>query len=494
MPRQSNENNELNGPPAEFSAPSDELDISVWSRAIIQQWWLVLACAAVAVIASFIVVRGLVAQEWVAEASIIGVENAATLQASVLRSDTAMGKLAGLGVTPSADLSAAVLRSFSLQAGVVEECELVQEWGCRTRAQAVRRLGQATTVSTDRPNLVRIAVKLSGRPKGLLGSRPADTEVRELAARIANAHVSVLKTQLGQLRISGAKRQREFLQAKLGEAERELTKSAERLAAWRREHQNFALDKAAELAMGQLSDLERSRAQALVERDAAANELKALERQLAQQPATETGATSWTLNPQIGQLESQLSDLEGQLVVATEAQHKTDDHPDVQKLHISIRDTQARLQKAYQDSMIQSGRSEQPSPVGTMLAQQAAMLRATRVASASRAMTLDALIRTGRQQMGSLSTEALEYSQLQLYAQVAQDRYETLVPALDQARLNEEAEEPGFNELDAAQPPDMPDGPSTKRSVMTGFVLGLLVGAIWAVRRRPGPTRPAQGS
>jgi len=96
--------------------------------------------------------------------------------------------------------------------------------------------------------------------------------------------------------------------------------------------------------------------------------------------------------------------------------------------------------------------------------------------------------------MGSLSTDALEYSQLQLYAQVAQDRYETLVPALDQARLNEEAEEPGFNELDAAQPPDMPDGPSTKRSVMTGFVLGLLVGAIWAVRRRPGPTRPAQGS
>ena len=489
MPRQSNENNELNGPPAEISAPSDELDISIWVRAILAQWWLVVACAVAAMLISFVIVRGFVAQEWVAEATIVGVENAATLQASSLRSNAVMGQLAGLGVTPAADLSAAVLRSVKLQSAVVADCGLVQQWHCRTNAQAVRILGQVATVDTDRPNLVRVQVKLSGRPKGLLGTRPDDTEVRNLTALIANQHIKVLGIQLGQLRISGAKRQRQFLEGKLAEAERELTKSAERLAAWRRVHQNFELDKAGELAMTQLSDMEKSRAEALVERDAAANELKALEGQLAQLPAAEAGSTSWTLNPQIEKLESQLSDLERQLVLAVEGAHKTEEHPDVRQMRIGIRDTRARLEAAYKDSLIQSGRTEQPNPVGAMLAQQVAMTRATRVASATRASALEGLIRTGREQMASLSTDALEYSQLQLYAQVAQDRYEALVPMLDQARLNEEAEEPGFNVLDEALPPDQPEGPSTKRSVMTGFVLGVLAGMLWAVRRRPGPNK-----
>ena len=129
-----------------------------------------------------------------------------------------LGGLAGdmLGVKSSSDLLVGILTSNTLEDRVIGRFDLKKVYGLKYQEDVRTRLMDNTGISVDRKN-------------GILSITVTDRKP-DRAAAIANSFVDELNTLSAQLSTSAARREREFLEERLGQVSQDLEQAEKKLS------------------------------------------------------------------------------------------------------------------------------------------------------------------------------------------------------------------------------------------------------------------------
>lgn len=191
-----------------------------------------------------------------------------------------MARMAGLpGMATPSDLFARILKSRKVMEGVIEECNLMQEYKAGTIEEALRKLGGATALELSPEALISISV---------------DANAPVLAADIANSYVDELDKFNREVNMTRGKKNRIFIEKRLEKVEQDLKAAEESLRVFQQIHKTVSLDDEVSAAIQAASTLKA--------------EIIAKEVQLGvlKEYATEE-------NPQVKDLKSEISQLKRQL-------------------------------------------------------------------------------------------------------------------------------------------------------------------------------------
>ena len=126
-----------------------------------------------------------------------------------------LGGLAGnvLGLKSSGDLFIGILRSWTVEDDLINKFHLQKLYGCTSVAATRQKLAENTSISEDRKS-------------GIITITVTDHDPKQ-AAWMAQEYVAELNAVVSQLSTSSARREREFLQGRLAQVEKDL-ESAEK--------------------------------------------------------------------------------------------------------------------------------------------------------------------------------------------------------------------------------------------------------------------------
>jgi len=383
---------------------------------------------------------------------------------------------------PEAELCGYILQTRAARWAVVDDCNLQQALKASSAAAASRRLERWTKIKLKRPNIARVEVVLPGRPRAVeLVAKGAREQTAELAMRIVNSYISALDERLSQLQLTAAKRKRVFLHEQKQQVEADLTVAENELQQWEAGHEAVEVDSTGKLVLQRLMGLEERREQARVELGAAQEHARGLHDKLKEQPEVEAASVVHRANPLVDQIREKLVSLESELAVATEAEGKSAQHPEVRELQRELQAAQQALAQEQQRAMAKASTTEVPNPVVRKLREELVLEEASIIGTEARIEGLGEAVRRTEQQMANLSEEALEYSRLTRKVKIKQVIFETLSTEYEQALIQEQGAEPVFRVIDEAVAPEYPAGPNVMSDMGLAGAIGVLVGWVWIV-------------
>lgn len=436
-------------------------------------------------------------REWTSTTTIVlGNQTSAASNLSAMLSGMAGVSLASEG--PSTDMYEVLLRSRETRRQVVEACGLQQVFGKSRLEDAIESLGTAARVDTQPPSTVLLSVSLSGTPRGLQPPEDSDRAIRELTVTCINKYLEILQKQLDTLRISSSKSQRVFLESQIPQARSKLYAAQQALADWQAREGLPAPTKLGDTLADELAEVQKNLTAAEIEARGQGQAAAQAQRLLREQSEMVPGTRTETRNPQIEALSENLADLEKRLAEERVFNHKTDEHPDVRQLLVQKEEVLAQLAAAYQQSLQPASASETRNTAFDALRTQLLSAQVAQAAADSRAQGLRSVLAQGRARVNALVGAGTEYARLYQNVQLAGAVYETVVKQHEAARLSEKAEEPIFFVIDPPTVPHKKSAPSTSVSLVTGLLLGFLLGLGLAYRRElrlaaAAPAAPVQG-
>ncbi|MBV8155477.1 MAG: polysaccharide biosynthesis tyrosine autokinase, partial [Candidatus Eremiobacteraeota bacterium] len=202
-------------------------------------------------------------------------------------------------------------------------------------------------------------------------------------------------------------------------------------------------------------------------------ELASANAQLHSTPATVTGGQTVAQNPVLGQLQSQLSQIDVQLQTAL--QQYTEKHPTV----IALRNQEDQIKReiAQQQATVVANTNTIPNPVYEQIQQQAETY-STQIASDTAQL---AALKLQQQQMNpqlaSLPAQTATLANLQRQAKSAEDVYTALQQKFNNAQI---ARDTALSDVTITQPAD-PHFADVKPHLITNLLLGIALGAVLAV-------------
>ncbi len=453
---------------------SEEYSLTNYTTAIRRRWYVPVTAAVLAAAIGLGVSYYFTPRQYRSETTIISTGKTALGESAVLMrlglpADIA-SSVPGLG--SDAGMLVQLLRSRTIRESVVEKCGLQEFLNEPQAARAVDDLAEMVRAENVQGQLVRITVTLQGTPQGRGGD---DLPTREMAASIADQHVTSLRELMDTFRLSSAKRRRVFLESQKQKAFDDLTAAESELHRWQEANTVVAADKIAELTSQGLVELEKQLEQSRITRQATAEELSRTHALLKTQPEMHVAATQKTTDPAVEKLRGRIVELEENLATELYVKHKTEQHPEVRDLQTRLATAHQSLEAAEAELRL-SQVTEQRNRVREELFSAMARLEAQQAAAAARVEGTARALHKAEANVAGLSALEMQYGRLLRQLTVREKVYGALVQEYETALIAEQAEEPGFQIIDTAVVPYKKYAPSLKSAAILGFLMGFILG------------------
>lgn len=293
------------------------------------------------------------------------------------------------------------------------------------------------------------------------------------SAQIANAFGNVVVDRQRQLIANQANTAIGFLNQQLPQAQKAMNDAETRLASYEAQHHLADISSQTQTMIASMANLDAKIGQVQADRQQAQAQLGTTKGQLSSTTPTIRGMEQVSQNPVLGQLESQLSQVDVQLQTAL--QQYTEKHPTV--IALRHQEEQIRHEIAQQQATIVASTNTVPNPLYQQLQQQSANY-STQIASddaqlAALKKQRDAL----NPQLANLPAQAQTLGNLQSAAQSAQAVFQALQQKYNNASI---ARDTALSDVTVTQPAD-PRFAEKKPNLLLNLALGIVLGAILAV-------------
>lgn len=286
------------------------------------------------------------------------------------------------------------------------------------------------------------------------------------AQRIANGIVETFIEISQAMNAEDVRSAREFIEEQLERFAAELEAAEEELVRFREQERVVTPSGETQATLQTLARLDSLKAEALVNRQAAEERLRALQGDLAPVRRDVLSEAVIENNPVIHGIRQRLVDLEGQRAALLE--RFTERHPQVLQLD-------AQIEQLHQELEREIARLQATNP-DTQLTQEAIILQAEILAESARLEAVDALIGEQEALLIGLPEKELQLARLIRNASVTEAIYTMLRERYEEMRITEAMETATVTVIDPAIAPKEPVRPRKMLNVAIAGFLGIFVG------------------
>lgn len=379
----------------------------------------------------------------------------------------------------------AILTSREMLLRIVHKHDLMQKLSLG-ESDAVDALRNMTKFQQMTNIGVTVTVTCRGarwpRNSFFLSSPLTREKARQMCAELANSYLTELEEYVIETDLRQARQTREFLEASEQETEDQLQRVEQGLQTLQSGHSLLSpQDKVSEL-LERLKTIEPAYAEAAAHVEEAARVREAAQAQLDELSALRISQEIIARNPVITTLEQKLAQLYIDLKTE-QALDKTDRHPDIVKLNAAIEGIKQQLQDIREEVVQQVSR--QIDPAYDAVVSTVVRLETEIVGAQARKAQYVHLRQAVRTELAALPAVAREYALLKR----EQEQYARLLDPLAQglglvALVEKYSGASRFMRLDTAVPPQRSTGSAAILSVLIGFVVLLIAGAVVMAYRR----------
>ena len=294
-----------------------------------------------------------------------------------------------------------------------------------------------------------------------------------LSAQIANEFGNVVVDRERQLVASQADSAIGFLNQQIPTAQKTMTDAQTQLASYEAAHHIADITAQTQSTIAALAALDAKIGGAKADGQQASAELASARAELASTPATISGGQTVAQNPVLGQLQTQLSQVDVQLQTAL--QQYTEKHPTV----IALRNQEAQVRReiAQQQATIVANTNTVPNPVYQQLQQQVAQFTTQIASDKAQVSALGKQEDEMNPQLAGLPAQAATLANLQRNAKSAEDIFSALQQKFNNATI---AKDTALSDVTITQPANARLA-SVSPNLLLNLLLGAILGAVLAV-------------
>ncbi|MFA4015257.1 MAG: hypothetical protein RUDDFDWM_000337 [Candidatus Fervidibacterota bacterium] len=398
---------------------------------------------------------------------------------SLLGAIAAQAGAVGIFPQPKAELYKAILESRRVREGVIRKLNLMSYFPTKTMEEALESLSKATRITIKEP-VIKVSVRLSGTPKFPL-IRPKknsfdygidDSNVKRLAADVANAYIEEMCKFLKTTSVERSRIYREFIERRFNETK----KLYEQMPLI----PNAPAPMAAAMFDGSGSKLFEQYAQLTVEATKADADADAVLAQMQKLSKLLNLQIEQGLTPALNKLKERLQQEE--FTYASLRLKYGEEHPLVREQHGRLIEARQQLEKEIK--LWSRGAKEQFIP-------ELAQLQAQYVAASARAQALRKILKQRENELDRLTSSMESWRRQRVELEIAENAYKLLAEQLLRAQMAEKYEGIEVEVLDKAVPPIKKTTPSTLLNVTLGSVLALMLGCMLVLASHSVRTRTA---
>jgi uncharacterized protein involved in exopolysaccharide biosynthesis len=396
--------------------------------------------------------------------------------------------LAGLGPSnEAAGLCKAIAESYSVRSEICRNFKLQERFKAEKFQDATKKLGDSTFTAIT--------------PEGVLIIR-VDSNDPKLSADLANAYTRIVERRYRDAAVARARGEREFLVKRVAQSQQDLGAAEAALERYQKSGKALLVPDEVPPILQKLADARVDQTTAEVELEAArqrqSQAVSQLKR-LVEADDTKPGSSPYSVplqlaaqtisdNPDIAQIRAELVSLEVQL--ASARYRFSPDHPEYKRLKTQVDETRARLAAEAQKTITAETRSR--DPVYAEALGQLVGLEVATIGQEARAQGLAHLVSDLEAKAAGLPDRLLQYSRLAREVRARETVFATLDGQLEAARLKELQEQPVFQVLDEAVPPQRHDRPKMRVDLVVGFLFGVFLGMAVAAALGPATGKSAR--
>ncbi len=295
----------------------------------------------------------------------------------------------------------------------------------------------------------------------------------KVSAAIANAFGTAVVDRDRDLVTSQAESAIGFLSTQMPAAQREMSDAQTRLSAFEASHHIADITAQTQSTIAELATLDGKLGQTQADARQAQAALGSVRSELGSTSPTIQGGETMAMNPVVGQLQTQLAQVNVQLKTALE--QYTDQHPAV----IALKNQAAELRSeiARQQSTVVSNTNTVPNPLYEQLEQQAAQFSTQVASDTATVAALHDQEKSLQPILASLPSQTAALADLQRQAKSAQDVYSALEEKYNNAAI---ARDTALSGVTVTQPA-MPQFAIVRPNLILNLLLGVALGAVLAV-------------
>lgn len=264
----------------------------------------------------------------------------------------------------------------------------------------------------------------------------------------------------------------QFLNGRIEEAKKDADESAQKFAAYSREHKLYSPEEQIKSALGQVAAYDKSIAELTSQQKAAQAEADIASQKLGEQKAS---SLSYQVNDNstVQSIRSQIVNREVELTGLR--QKYTENHPDVIAARNQLEKLQQSLASEVSTIVASNAASLNSAQMGLLTAQYTAQEKAAAAKASQEAIAAKKSEIEGSMQ--TLPDEVIEYMNLKSDSEIKKMIYTNLVQQCEQDRIQEAMESMDIQVIDEPNLPKetAPSGPRVKLITAIGFVLGCLI-------------------
>lgn len=330
-------------------------------------------------------------------------------------------------------------------------------------------------------------IKVSQEGRSLIAVIKAKAESPQLAKKIADAYAEAyVEYTLDDARYS-ARVLREFLENQVYKLEKDLREKEDSLKLVKEKFGAFvalAVENTGESTrelLNILTDFEKMKSQALIERAQALKKQEIIRDQLVKRGIlkgsdSQAQLTLLTNNPQINELLDRIIELE--IKRAKLLERYTPKHPEVQAIDSQLKIARDNIRMVLTGVTTQGKTIENPFMEKMLL--DFVDNEVNYLVLDAKVRALDRVLKEYEKRINYLPSQQLLYARLTRKIEAARNIYNLLLEKLEEARIQEASQISDARVLDYALLPKSPVSPKKRLNVMLGFILGLMMGIFGA--------------
>jgi len=296
----------------------------------------------------------------------------------------------------------------------------------------------------------------------------------KLASIIANNTAAVFVEESRSTNRSRASEAKKFIEEQLIEKEKELKKVEEEKLQYKQLENILYLDEETKINIELLANFQSQEIE--VNSQIAGNKasLAEVHRQLSKQSATYISSETITTNPQVRQLQSQLTALE--ILLSTLIEKYAKGSPRISEVEVEIRETKNKISEKVAE--IVGSKVSTRNPIYQTLLAQVVTLETTLISLETKKESLASSVKEYEDRLEKLPNKELTLARLERAVKVSENTYIILLEKYQEARINEAMELGDIRVIDEARIPKSPIKPNKKLNLAIGGILGLMLGVM----------------
>jgi len=291
------------------------------------------------------------------------------------------------------------------------------------------------------------------------------------AANIANTTASVFVDRERDIVAREAVSAMGYIGQQLPKARADMEQAGTALASFQSQHSIADITNQTQSTIAALAALDAKLAQSQTDAGQDQAQLKSVQAVLAKTPATLVGSKNVGTNPVVDQLRTQLAQVDVQLKTA-ESQY-TEQHPTV----IALRNQKAQLESRINalPATVNSSNSMVPNPIYQQFRTEEGTLQGQIAAQQALASGLRGQRTKMEDQIRTIPTEQLQYTELARKAKSTEDIYNALEQKYNEASVEKDAAVSDVALISPAQASSYSVIPNLKLNVMVSIILGIML-------------------